>query len=311
MDPELAAIAATLPPTDVTDPDATRKRLRAMYESVEGQVGRSWTSRLDVEHLSVRAADGYYIPVRIYMPKQAPRPLGVLVNFHGGAFVAGDLDISQATVTRYADRAQIAVVDVDYRLAPEHPFPVGVEDCYAALEWTVTNADSHGLDPARIAVGGNSAGGGLGAAVALMARDRGGPTIAFQLLLYPVLDDRMTTRSVREMTTTPMWTGPACAHMWQHYLGDAVGSDDVSPYAAPARARDLSGLPPAYVLACEHDPLRDEDVDYAVALMHAGVSVDLHVVAGTFHGYNDMPTAISKRATAEIADVLQRAIGTP
>src|SRR3954447_18129996 len=286
-----------------------RARLREMYEAGEAQMSKSWHARLDVERTEIPAASGHSIPVRIYTPKAAAKPCGALVNFHGGAFVAGDLDVSETTVTRYADRAQVAVVDVDYRLAPEHPFPAGLDDCYAALQWTAANAAALGVDPARIAVGGNSAGGGLAAALCLLARDRGGPPIAFQLLLYPALDDRLTTRSVREMTDTPMWDAKSCVRMWQYYLGDKAGTDEVSPYAAPARALDLSGLPPAYVLACEHDPLRDEDIDYAVALLHAGVTVDLHAVAGTFRGYNDMPTAISKRATAEISGVLQRAIG--
>ncbi|MFL6239290.1 MAG: alpha/beta hydrolase [Actinomycetes bacterium] len=315
MDAELAAIAATLPRPELADPGATRKRLRDMYEAGEAQLSRSWAERLDVERTDVPSSEGHRIPIRIYTPRQAATPRGALVNFHGGAFVAGDLDISESTVARYADRAQVTVVDVDYRLAPEHPFPAGVNDCFAALQWTVDNADRLDIDPARIAVGGNSAGGGLAAAVALMARDRGGPAIAFQLLLYPVLDDRLTTTSVREMTDTPMWDAPSCVHMWRYYLGDQAGGGGVSAYAAPARAADkpdgLAGLPPAYVLACEFDPLRDEDIAYAVALLEAGVSVDLHEVAGTFHGYNDMPTAISKRATAEIAGALQRAIGTP
>src|SRR4051794_26342573 len=235
-----------------------RRRLREMYEAGEAQLSRSWKARLDVEQTEVVAADGYRIPIRVYTPREAPAPRGALVNFHGGAFVSGDLDISETTVTRYADRAQVVVVDVDYRLAPENPFPVGVNDSFAALEWTVTNADRLGIDPTRVAVGGNSAGGGLAAALALMARDRGGPDIAFQLLLYPVLDDRMRTRSVQEFTDTPMWDSASCVQMWQYYLGGAAGSDDVSSYAAPSRAADrergLAGLPPAYVLACEYDP---------------------------------------------------------
>jgi acetyl esterase/lipase len=314
VDPELAAIAATLPRPELADPAATRARLRHMYEAGEPLMRKSWTERLDVRRTEITGADGHRIPVRIYTPLAATKPIGALVNFHGGAFVAGDLDSSETTVTRYADRALVTIIDVDYRLAPEHPFPTGVDDCYAALEWTVAHAADLGIDPDRIAVGGNSAGGGLAAAVALMARDRGGPRVAFQLLLYPVLDDRLTTQSVREMKDTPMWDAESCVHMWRHYLGDAAGGADISPYAAPARAADspngLAGLPPAYVLACELDPLRDENIAYAVALMRDGVSVDLHVVTGTFHGYNDMPTAISKRATAEIADVLARALGT-
>jgi acetyl esterase/lipase len=273
---------------------------------------RSWTSRVDVEATEIAGPDGNRVPIRIYRPREVAAPRGGLVHFHGGAFVVGDLELSESACSRYADRAGITVVDVDYRLAPEHPFPAGFEDCYAALEWTAAHCDDLGVDPRRIAVGGNSAGGGLAAAVALAARDRGGPKLAFQLLLYPVLDDRLTTRSVREMTDTPMWTAEAAVHMWRHYLGDDAGKPDGSPYSAPARAADLdgglTGLPPAYVLVCEHDPLRDEDIAYAVRLMDSGVPVDLHVAAGTFHGFDEMPAEVSRHAVDLLVEVLRKAL---
>lgn len=315
VDPELAAIAAQLPRSPNTDPERIRAELRELFELSGGRPRRSWHERVDIEETTIGGPDGNTIPIRIYTPKAATSPHGGLVHFHGGGFISGDLSVSEDAVGRYADKAGITVVDVDYRLAPEHAFPAGFEDCYTALQWTAAQADQLDIDPNRLAVGGNSAGGGLAAAVALAARDRGGPALAFQLLIYPVLDDRLTTQSVREMVDTPMWDAPSCVRMWQHYLGDLAGGPDVSPYAAPMRAADkpdgLAGLPPAYLLACELDPLRDEDIAYAVALMAAGVSVDLRVAAGTYHGFDEMSAAVSKRTTAEIAETLRRAIGTP
>jgi acetyl esterase/lipase len=236
-----------------------------------------------------------------------------MVHFHGGAFVAGDLDISAGICGRMADVAGIVVVDVDYRLAPEHRFPVGFEDCYSALLWTAANADRLGIDPTRLAVGGESAGGALAAAIAIAARDRNGPRLAYQQLIYPVTDDTLTTASIRELHDAPLWNGASCGPMWEHYLGPREQRGDVSPYAAPARAvateRGLAGLPPAYLLACEFDPLRDEGIAYAAALLAAGVSVELHVVPGTFHGFDGFPTQVSKRTTAEYLDSLRRVIG--
>jgi acetyl esterase/lipase len=315
VDPELAAIAEQMPRSPNSDPEQVRIELRELYKLSGGRPRRSWHDRVDIEAATIPGPDGNTIPIRIYTPAAVASPRGCLVHFHGGGFISGDLEVSEDAVGRYADKAGVTVVDVDYRLAPEDGFPAGFEDCYTALAWTAVHADGLGIDADRIAVGGNSAGGGLAASVALAARDRGGPPLAFQLLIYPVLDDRLTTQSVRAMTDTPMWDAPSCVRMWQHYLGDRAGGADVSPYAAPMRAADkpdgLAGLPPAYVLACELDPLRDEDIAYAVALMSAGVSADLRVAAGTYHGFDEMAAAISKRTTAEIAETLRRAIGTP
>jgi acetyl esterase/lipase len=251
--------------------------------------------------------DAPEVPVRIYRPRGGGvRP--ALVYFHGGAFVLGQVELFDAMCGSYAANADIVVVSVDYRLAPEHPFPAGVEDCYAALEWTAANADDLAVAPTAVAVGGLSAGGALAAAVALMARDRNGPAIAFQLLVNPVLDDRLETVSVRAFTDTPMWKSHDAAVMWDLYLGPE--RRHVSPYAAPARATDLSGLPPAYVLTSEFDPLRDEGITYALRMLQAGVQVELHNVAGAFHGFDVFPTTISRAAAAEQHGALRRALHT-
>src|SRR4051812_9877495 len=229
MDPELAAIAAYLPPPSMADPELARQRMRELVESGRELLSRSWEERVEVRCLDIPGPDGNKVPVRIYTPRGDARSGAGMVHFHPGAFVVGDLDLSEMAVSKYADQAGVTIVDVDYRLAPEHPFPPGFEDCYAALCWTAEHAEELGIDPKRLAVGGSSAGGGLAAAAAQAARDRQGPPLVFQLLIYPVLDDRLTTRSVREMVDTPLWDAASAVHMWRHYLGDRAGTDDVSP----------------------------------------------------------------------------------
>jgi acetyl esterase/lipase len=199
-------------------------------------------------------------------------------------------------------------VSVDYRLAPEHPFPSGLEDCYAALLWLAKESGELGVDAERIAVFGQSAGGGLAAGLALLARDRGGPSLCFQLLGIPELDDRLETPSMVAFTDTPMWNRPSAERSWRYYLGEEPNGD-TSVYAAPARAEDLSGLPPAYVSTCEYDPLRDEGMIYALRLLQAGVSVELHQFAGTFHGSTILPAEVSRRQQAEMTDALRRGLG--
>ena len=202
------------------------------------------------------------------------------------------------------------VVSVEYRLAPEHPYPAAVHDCYSALRFLAVQADELGVDPARLAVLGTSAGGGLGAATALLARDLGGPALCFQMLHIPELDDRLETPSMRAFVDTPMWSRPLAEQSWRAYLGPDVDRDDVSPYAAPARATDLSGLPPTYISTAENDPLRDEGILYGLRLLQAGVSVELHQFPGTFHGSALVASAvISKRAQTESVTVLRRALG--
>lgn len=174
------------------------------------------------------------------------------------------------------------------------------------MKWVAENAASLGVDPNRIVIGGGSAGGNLTAAVALMARDRKGPALAAQMLIYPVIDDRCNTESMRNGHDALIWTTGYLLAMWNHYIG--TDRSNVSPYAAPARATDLSGLPPAYLITCEHDPLRDEALEYGIRLMHAGVPVELHNYAGTVHGFDLLsPSAVSKRAMADFVAAFRRA----
>lgn len=247
------------------------------------------------------------VPIRIYRPRANAEGLRAgLYEIHGGGFVMGSLDMMDPWCQRVAAEVGAVVVSVGYQLAPEHPFPAAIEDCHAGLVWMAENAAELGVDPARIAIAGQSAGGGLAAGTALLARDRGAPALCFQLLEIPELDDRLDTPSMRAFTDTPLWNRPNATWSWRHYLGpDHQG--ETSAYAAPARAKDLAGLPPAYISTMEFDPLRDEGILYGMRLMEAGVSVELHSFPGTFHGSAMVPGAeVSKRGTQEVIAVLKR-----
>jgi acetyl esterase len=296
MDPELEAFIPLFPPAELTDPVTERKHLAELAATAPAPD----TSDMEVEDRAVPADPE--VPVRIYRPHRAQ---GAIVWLHGGGFVMGDLDTEHPWAARVADGSGAVVVSVGYRRAPEHRFPAALEDAYAVLTWTAGHAAELGTDPERIAVGGHSAGAGLAAAVALWARDQQGPPIRFQLLNQPCLDDRQQTWSARSFTETPWMTRDKLAAIWGHYLGSAPGS----PYAAPARAADLSGLPPAYVTTAEFDPLRDEGIDYAMRLLQAGVPVELHQWPGTFHGSQAILSAeVSQRQIAELAAALRRAL---
>jgi acetyl esterase/lipase len=248
------------------------------------------------------------VRVRVYHPEGADGPLPGVLYIHGGGFCVGSIETEHPGAAQAALQAEAVVVSVDYRLAPEHPFPAGVEDCYAALVWLAEHAAALGVDGERLAVMGGSAGGGLAAGTALLARDLQGPRLCFQVLNIPELDDRLDTPSMKAFTDTPLWNRANAIQSWRHYLGDAWGGE-VSPYAAPARAKDLRGLPPAYVSTMEYDPLRDEGMRYAMRLLEQGVSVELHQYPGTFHGSAMIAHAeVSKRASAEMMDALRRGL---
>jgi acetyl esterase/lipase len=296
MDPELEAFIPLFPRTDLTDPVTARKNFAELAAAVPAPD----TTSMTVEDRTVPADPD--VSVRIYRPHQAQ---GAVVWLHGGGFVMGNLDTEHPWATRIAESSGAVVISVAYRLAPEHPFPAPLDDAYAVLTWTAEHAAELGIDPARIAVGGHSAGAGLAAAVALRARDEQGPAIRFQLLNQPGLDDRQETWSARNFTDTPWFDRDKATAAWRHYLG----SRPATPYAAPARAADLSGLPPAYIATAELCPNRDEDITYALRLLEAGVSVELHQWPGTFHGSQAILSAeVSQRQNAELGAALRRAL---
>jgi acetyl esterase/lipase len=262
---------------------ATRRaNSRLLFEVVSQRAGIP-IQPVRVSHHEAVADDGHRVPLRLYRPDRA-RHGPLVVDIHGGGMIAGTLDQSEALLTNLSARAELAVLTPDYRLAPEHPDPAPVEDCYATVRWAAAHAREIGIDPARIAVMGASAGGGLAAGVTLLARDRGGPAIARQLLIYPMLDDR-TRAADPEMAHALLWSVDDNVTGWNALLGEA-DADDVSVYAAPARANDLSGLPPAYIDVGGLDLFRDEDVDYATRLQRCGVPVELHVVPGVPHAFD-------------------------
>ncbi|MEQ8843060.1 MAG: alpha/beta hydrolase [Acidimicrobiales bacterium] len=311
FDPELAEIVELLPTTIDWGPAESMAEARASMASW----GVRPEPRPDVtrEDRMIPGRDGDPdVVVRVYRPVTSPAgPMPALVEIHGGGFIMGDLSMMDGFCDVVAAEFPAVVVSVNYRLAPEDPYPAGVEDCYAALRWLADNAAELGVDPARIAVSGQSAGGGLAAATALLARDRGGPDLCFQLLDIPELDDRLATPSMQQFTDTPLWNRPNAIRSWSWYLGDdeAPGSDDVSYYAAPARCENLHGLPPAFVAVMEFDPLRDEGLVYAMRLLEAGVSTEIHAYPGTFHGSALVTTAdVSKRHARDSMGALRRAL---
>ena len=304
-DPELAALIPQLPvASDWSDMPAVRVQMAEMFGAFLGQLrdpqGVQWEDR------RVPGPEGApEVRIRIYRPEAVLGPLPAALYIHGGGFCVGSIEMEHHGAAQTCREAEAIVVSVGYRLAPEHPFPAGVEDCYAALVWMTKNASELGIDAAHVAVMGGSAGGGLAAGTALLARDRGGPALCFQVLNIPELDDRLGTTSMQAFTDTPLWNRPNAIMSWRHYLGDALGGD-VSAYAAPARAEDLRGLPPAYVSTMEYDPLRDEGIRYALRLLEQGVSVELHQFPGTFHGSALLAHAeISRRQGEEMTRALR------
>jgi acetyl esterase/lipase len=259
------------------------------------------------DELGLPRRDGSTLTARLYRPRHERGPLGALVYFHGGAFAVGDLEAEHALCELYSARAGCAVLSVDYRLAPEHPYPAAFEDGRSALTFAAEHAVELGLDAARLAVGGASAGGALAAGLALWARDAGGPALVRQFLIYPVIDDRLQTASMQ--LDTPVFFRRAAESMWRNYLGGLEGEPPA--YAAPGRADDLAGLPPAYVLTAEHDPLRDEAIDYARRLLAAGISVELHNYAGAVHGFDlYVPaSALARRSFEERSASLRAVLG--
>jgi len=250
------------------------------------------------------------VRVRIYRRADLPEHAGCLLFVHGGAFVFGTLESEHDRCLYYAETTDTVVVSVDYRLAPEFPYPAGHDDVWTALQWVVASSHELGVDPQRICVGGASAGGSLAGGIVLRCRDEGGPVVAAQMLIYPVVDDRGTSASMNAFEVYDPWDGERSRKMWPLYLGH----DGEAPvYAAPARAHDLDGLPTTFVMSCEEDPLRDEDLSFALQLLGAGVSVELHHYGGTYHAFDVIApdAAVSRRALSEQALFLQRTVGTP
>jgi acetyl esterase len=304
LDPQAKAFLDTMPPL----PDFGSIDLALLRAGMDAQALSPGAPKpvAKVEDRSIPGPAGA-IRVRVYTPA-GRGPLPVLVYFHGGGFVLCSLDSHDGTCRSLANAAGAVVVSVDYRLAPEHRFPAAPEDCFAAAQWVARNAAEIGGDPARIAVGGDSAGGNLAAVTALMARDRGGPSLRFQLLIYPVTDFAFGTASYRENATGYFLTTDMMKWFWGQYLADPRSGAE--PYASPLRAKDLRRLPPALCITAGYDPLRDEGEAYARRLSDAGVAATLTRYDGMFHGFFGMDAQLdaAKRAIAEAGDALRKAL---
>lgn len=253
------------------------------------------------------------ITLTIYQPRNATAPLPCIYHIHGGGYVGGCVAQLEPLHRPAAFDLNCVIVSVDYRLAPEHPFPAAIEDCYAGLAWTFANAEALGIDTTRIGVMGESAGGGLAAALALLARDRGDYKLAFQHLIYPMIDDRTCIAAEPNPVAGEfIWTPHNNRFGWSALLGGTPGGRDVSPYAAAARATDLTGLPPAFIACPTLDLFIDEDIAYATRLARAGVPVELHVYPGGFHGFDifggDAPCSV--RARRDSREALRRGLHT-
>jgi acetyl esterase len=273
-------------------------RRRAEYSIPELR----WDPEIKIRNETI-AHGGRSVDIRIYEPIGRPMS-GALLQIHGGGFILGDLDVGHRRCLNLARNAGCLVVGVDYRLAPEHQFPAGLDDCFFALTWLHESTGELAVDPARIGVVGDSAGGCLAAAVALRARDEGGPSLAVQLLAYPVLDCRLETASIRTYWDGPGFSGSNADEMWKLYAPHLP--EHFAEYASPSLAPDLSGLPPTYLSIAEFDPLRDEGIQYAQRLLDADVSVELRTFPGTWHGFDlDAPDSTSTqefyRAEADAA----------
>jgi acetyl esterase/lipase len=308
MDPELRAAFAGYPDAvdATTDPPGVRRMIEEAYVKTLPPPRPGVAVRNLVAPGPPDNAAG--VPVRLYEPRDRTALLPAIVYVHGGGFVLGSVDAARATCEDLAERVGALVVSPRYRVAPEDPYPAAVEDVYAVLRWVAASADELGVDPARIAIAGYSAGGGISAGAVLMARDRGEIDLVFQAPTNACLDDRHITPSSRLVRDRRTWHHDRARSQWAAYLSRVA--DDVPCYAAPARATDLSGLPPTFLSVGDLDLLLDENLDYAHRLMDAGVPTELHVYPGAFHGFEILlPDArITRDAVSALHGALRRAL---
>lgn len=287
IDPQLAEGLAAFPPFDTISAETLPQMRAAMADLAQQQIADTPLDDVIFEERIVPGPkDAPELRVLVYRPAGVGGARPGYLHVHGGGLILGSPEMRHAGSVQLARHFDCVVVSVDYRLAPETRFPGAVEDCHAALKWLHDEADALGVDRDRLVIGGESAGGGLAAATAILARDRGQVKLAFQLLTYPMLDDRTTDGYDHPHVGHFVWTQPNNRFGWSAYLGTEPGSDGVSPYAAPARCEDLAGLPPAFIATGALDLFLEEDMDYARRLVRAGVPAELHVYPGAFHAFD-------------------------
>lgn len=303
FDPEIEPVLAEMaklaaPPFTAESIPVIRQGMAAMFAPAAEAVG---DAPVDVLERTVPGPDGAPdLQLTVLSPRGLDAAVPGLYNIHGGGMMIGHRNMDVPRLLALVLEHRVVAVNVEYRLAPEHPHPAPVEDCYAGLVWTAAHADELHIDPELVVVMGGSAGGGLSAGVALLARDRGGPLLAGQLLLCPMIDDANTTPSSRQYAGLGTWTREANLAGWSALLGDVAGTGTASPYAAPARATDLSGLPPAFIEVGSAEPFRDEDTEYGLRIWATGGQAELHVWSGAFHGF-DMYAPGSELTRAALA----------
>lgn len=303
LDPEIAEALKGMPPMN----GFTFDQLPAMRAQRNSQVAAVRLSdRVERKDHTIPGPQGAPdIVVRVHRPVGVPGELPCVYFMHGGGYVLGTYEMDDLRFDHWCTEISCVGVSVEYRLAPETPYPGPLEDCYAGLKWVWQNSQTLGIDRSRLGIGGASAGGGLAAGLALLARDRAEVPLAFQLLIYPMIDDRMTSES--SSWSVPIWPPRSNQSGWAAYLGGLKGGE-VDAYAAAARAKDVTGLPPAYVMVGSLDGFLDEDVEYAMRMTRAGVPVELHVYPGGPHGFDGLlpGTQLARRARKDIEGWLAR-----
>lgn len=313
VDPELAAVLEQLPPSPPLSAASIPMIRAGSAALLAGRPVPEFPGRTVSEHHVPGPEGAPDVRALLYKPTQQTQPTAGLLWIHGGGYIGGSVDAEDIPTRELAAELGCVVMSVDYRLAPETPHPGPVEDCYAALKWLHDNAGALGVDGQRLALAGSSAGGGLVAALALLVRDRGEIPLAFQAMNAPMLDDRtVQSDAPHPYTGEFIWTREANRFGWTSLLGREPGGEDVSPYAAAARAENLEGLPPAFIAVGALDLFLEEDVEYARRLIRAGVPTELHVYPGTFHGYQMVAQAqVTQKAMRDRLDALRRALNLP
>jgi triacylglycerol lipase len=308
VDPELLASLEAFPPLEFTK--ETLPLVRQGMDAMIAATPAPEIAGVDVEERTLTTVHGHDIGIAIYTPREPSESHPAVLHIHGGGYVLGSVRMNDISNRMLAVAARCVIASVDYRLAPETLHPGPIEDCYAALKWLYTNADALGVDRTRIAVSGESAGGGLAAALALLARDRGEVPLLFQRLIYPMIDDRTAVQTdPHPFAGEFLWTASANHFGWSSLLGREPGGAEVSHYAAAARAVDLAGLPAAYISVGALDLFLEENLEYARRLMRAGVPTELHVYPGAYHGFEIAPQAkVTQAAQRDALNAMVRAL---